>query len=153
MQERGDADVEAFLRAHSRAFLVGVRADGTPTGWPLIAFYTGTALEFSTYRRSQKVRIFQRNPNAACVIAPTDSHRALSMRGIVHIQWNQRGPSTGAAPPVDVEAKVRVELGDQTAGGVTSSKRVILRFEPGGARFTAGFAGLGGAGSPNEGES
>lgn len=133
-------DDEAFLRAHSRTFLLGRRADGSPTGWPLIGFYPGGALEFSTYSRSQKVRNFERDPGASCVVAPSDSDRALVLRGTVTVRADQRGPSTGDQPPPDAKSEVDATGQAGTEQGLKNSKRVILRFAPNDARFVPGFA-------------
>jgi hypothetical protein len=131
-------DEEAFLRAHSRAFLLGLRSDGSPTGWPMVAFYSGDALEFSTYRRSQKVRDYERNPSAGCVIAPSDSGRALVMQGRADAHDQQRSPTMGSEVPADARAKVRAS--QEASGSVNNPKRLIVRFTPMNARFVPGFA-------------
>ena len=132
-------DEDAFLRASSRVFLLGTRADGSPTGWPMVGLYPGGALEFSTYRTSQKVRDFVRNPAAACVVAPADGDRALMLRGLCTVVDGQHAPSTGAtSPPRDVPVADGIAEGAQAR--MRSGKRVVLRFVPEGAKFVAGFA-------------
>jgi hypothetical protein len=132
-------DEDAFLRGSSRVFLLGVRADGSPTGWPMVGLYPGGALEFSTYRTSQKVRDFDRDSAAACVVAPADGDRALVLRGTCAVVDGQHAPTTGAAsPPRDVPVADGIAQGAQAR--MQSGKRVVLRFVPDGAKFVAGFA-------------
>lgn len=120
-------------------FLLGTRADGSPTGWPMVGLYPGDALEFSTYGRSQKVRDLGRNPAAACVVAPADRTRALTLSGRCAVVEGRREPTTGAAnAPRDVRAADGIAEGAQAR--MRSGKRVVLRFVPERARFVAGFA-------------
>jgi hypothetical protein len=132
-------DEDAFLRAHSRTFLLATRADGSPTGWPMVSLYPGEVMEFSTYGRSQKVRDFERNPEAGCVIAPLDSDRALVMRGRAEVAEGQHEPSTGGdSPPRDI--KVADGVGERARARMRSGKRVVLRFTPTSAEFIPGVA-------------
>jgi hypothetical protein len=128
---------DAFLREHSRVFLLGTRADGSPTGWPMVGLYPGGALEFSTYRRSRKVRDFTRNPAAACVVAPADDARALALWGTCAVVEGQHEPTTGAAtPPRDVPVADGIAAGARAR--MQSGKRVVLRFVAEGGRFVDG---------------
>jgi nitroimidazol reductase NimA-like FMN-containing flavoprotein (pyridoxamine 5'-phosphate oxidase superfamily) len=131
-------DEDAFLRAHSRTFLLGVRADGSPTGWPMVGIYPGDALEFSTYRRSQKVRDFERNPNACCVVAPVESERALVLRGTAAVVLGRQElpVRVDALPDVNVDTTTK----DAAEAKLRSGQRVVLRVEPGEARFVPGWA-------------
>jgi hypothetical protein len=130
---------DAFLRASSRVFLVGTRADGSPTGWPMVGLYPGGALEFSTYGTSQKVKDFTRNPAAACVVAPLDGERALVLRGSCATAGGQHEPSTGGSnPPADV--RVADGIAEGARARMLSGKRVVLRFAPEHATFVPGWA-------------
>lgn len=148
-EERPDVigpEEDAFLRAHSRAFLLGTRADGSPTGWPMVALYPGGVLEFSTYGRSQKVKDFERNPAAACVVAPADGDQALALRGTCSVVEGRHEPVTGAtSPPADVAVADGIAQGARER--MRSGKRVVLRFVPHTARFVPGFT----AGDPLDG--
>jgi hypothetical protein len=130
-------DEDAFLRAHSRTFLLGLRADGSPTGWPMVCLYPGDALEFSTYGRSQKVRDFERNDNACCVVAPVTSDRALVLRGTAAVRRDQHEPPWNRALPPDVG--VGGEVRRRAEERLRSGKRVVLRFTPHEARFVPGW--------------
>jgi hypothetical protein len=128
---------QAFLRANRRAFLLGLRADGSPTGWPMIGIYNGEGIEFSTYARSQKVRDFQRNPMAGCLVAPADSDRALMLRGTVEVLPGH--PEGRMEPEVTPGVSVDPEIAETARARATTGKRVTLRFTPHEVRFITGF--------------
>jgi hypothetical protein len=132
-------DEDAFLCAHTRAFLLGTRADGSPTGWPMVGLYQDDTLEFSTYRRSQKVKDFERNPRACCVVAPADGDRALVLRGQCHVITEQSAPTTRVTEtPSDV--RVPDAIAGRARARMESGKRLVLRFTPTETRFVPGFA-------------
>ena len=130
-------DEDAFLRAHSRTFLLATRADGSPTGWPMVGLYPGAALEFSTYGRSRKVTDLTRNPEACCVVAPVDSDRALVLRGTAEVVGGQHEPSTGG-DDVRSDIKVADGIGERARERMKSGKRVVVRFTPTTATFIPG---------------
>ena len=127
-----------FLRAHSRTFLLATRADGSPTGWPMVGLYPGGALEFSTYRTSRKVVDLQRKPDACCVVAPVDSERALVLRGVAAVVEGQHEPSTGG-DDVRSDIKVADGIGERARERMKSGKRVVVRFTPTSATFVPGW--------------
>jgi hypothetical protein len=133
----GDEE-DAFLREHSRTFLLATRADGSPTGWPMVGLYPGGALEFSTYGTSRKVVDLQRNPEAGCVVAPIDSDRALVLRGTAAVVEGQHEPSTGA-DDVRSDIKVAPGISDGARARMKSGKRVVVRFTPTSASFVPGW--------------
>jgi len=138
MSEAIGPEADDFLRAHSRTFLLATRADGSPTGWPMVGLFPGDALEFSTYGRSRKVQDLVRNPEACCVVAPDDSDRALVLRGRVVVADAQHEPTTGGdAPPRDV--RVSEEIGERARARMRSGKRVVLKFTPTEATFVPGW--------------
>ena len=51
-----------------RAFLIGLREDGSPTCHPMTAVMVGDEPSFNTYRKSIKVRNFLRDPRAAAAL-------------------------------------------------------------------------------------
>lgn len=130
---------DAFLGAHSRVFLLATRADGSPTGWPMVGLYPGGTLEFSTYGRSQKVRDLTRNPSACCVVAPTDDQRALVLRGTADVVTGRHQPSTGTTnAPTDV--RVAEGVAERARERMESGKRVVIRFTPAAAAWVPGWA-------------
>jgi hypothetical protein len=60
------------------------------------------------------------------------------MQGTVEIRADQRGPTTGEITRPDTKEKVQAEASDPEKG-LKNSKRLMLRFEPTGARFAPGF--------------
>ena len=138
MSEPIGPDEDAFLQGSSRVFLVGTRADGSPTAWPMVGMYPGGSLEFSTYGTSQKVKDFARDAAAACVVAPVDDPRALALWGRCAVVEGQHAPTTGHAnPPRDVPVADGIAEGAQAR--MRSGKRVVLRFTPEGSRFLSGW--------------
>jgi len=138
MSEVIGPEEDDFLRAHSRTFLLATRADGSPTGWPMVGLYPGGVLEFSTYGRSRKVVDLQRNPAAGCVVAPVESDRALVLRGTAVVVEDQHEPSTGGD---DVRSDINVAdgIGERARERMRSGKRVVLKFTPTGAAFVPGW--------------
>ena len=129
---------DAFLRAHSRTFLLATRADGSPTGWPMVGLYPGGVLEFSTYGRSRKVVDLVRNPEACCVVAPADSDRALVLRGRAVVVEGQHEPSTGGDDQRS-DINIATGIGERARERMRSGKRVVIRFTPTQARFVPGM--------------
>jgi len=127
-----------FLRAHSRTFLLATRADGSPTGWPMVGLYPGGVLEFSTYGRSRKVVDLERNPEACCVVAPVDADRALVLRGAAEVVEGQHEPSTGG-DDVRSDIKVADGIGERARERMKSGKRVVVRFTATRAEFVPGW--------------
>ena len=129
---------DAFLRAHTRTFLLATRADGSPTGWPMVGLYPGGALEFSTYRTSRKVLDLERHPESCCVVAPVDSDRALVLRGTAAVIGGQHEPSTGG-DDARSDIKVAPGISEGARARMKSGKRVVVRFTPTSATFVPGW--------------
>jgi hypothetical protein len=129
---------DEFLRAYSRTFLLATRADGSPTGWPMVGLYPGGTLEFSTYGTSRKVADLRRSPESSCVVAPVESDRALVLRGTTVVVEGQHEPSTGG-DDVRSDIKVAPGIGEGARERMKSGKRVVLRFTPTSAAFVPGM--------------
>jgi len=131
-------DEEDFLRSTSRAFLLANRADGSPTGWPMTGIYPGDGvLEFSTYRRSQKVVDLVRDPRAAVVLAPRDSDRALVLRGKATLD-EARDELPASASTAPLHLGVADGIRERAQERMKSGKRVAVRFTPTSATFVPG---------------
>jgi hypothetical protein len=126
----------AFLAAHTRVFLLATRADGSPTGWPMVGIHRDDALEFSTYRRSQKVRDLLRDPAAACVVAPTDGDRALSVRGTAAVVEADPDAAGGGAP---TDGRVDPAVAARARARMASGQRVVVRVVPTDATWVPGW--------------
>jgi len=129
-------DEDAFLASHTRVFLLGTRADGSPTGWPMVGLHRDGALEFSTYRRSQKVRDLGRNPVTACVVAPADGTRALAVRGTAEIVAADPGT---VAEPAPSDVRVEPEIAARARARLASGQRVVVRVTPTAATWVPGW--------------
>jgi hypothetical protein len=104
----------------------------------MIGIYKGGQMEFSTYARSQKVRDFQRNPVACCLVAPPESDRALMLHGTVELLAGHPEGTMEAEvlPGVSVDR----EIAETARARAATGKRVTLRLTPYQARFIAGFS-------------
>ena len=135
-----DAEQEAFLTEHSRVFLLMTRADGSPTGYPMLRLLADEAIEFSTYRRSAKVANARRDPRLCCVVLPLpdrDETRALVIQGTAEVVEGAIGATSrppGAAAPVDAP-DVPEEVSARAQDRMRSGKRVVLRLTPTSAHF------------------
>jgi hypothetical protein len=56
------------MKGARRAFLLGLREDGSPTCHPMTAVMVGDQPSFNSYRKSVKIRNFLRDPRAAAVL-------------------------------------------------------------------------------------
>jgi Pyridoxamine 5'-phosphate oxidase len=131
-----------FLSRHSRVFLL-VRDGDRPVGYPMTGRLIDGALEFSTYRKSAKVRHIERDERVCCVTVPRDSpedNRALVTWGGAAINEQSRAnwlsvsgrerASTGIAVPPEVVKQV--------SDRIATNKRVVVRVELLSARFIRG---------------
>jgi hypothetical protein len=103
----------------------------------MTGLFPGGVVEFSTYRRSQKVVNLERNPRACVVVAPRDRDRALVLHGRAEIADGQHEPATGgSAAPKDI--RVADGVGERARARMKEGKRVVLRFTPDHAEFIPG---------------
>src|ERR1700740_610318 len=88
-----------------RAFLIGLRDDGSPTCHPMVAVESEGEIAFNTYRKSAKTRNFQRDPRAAVVlldnwqVAPSSAQLLTGS-----LQEVESTPAATPAPPPAAEA-------------------------------------------------
>ena len=132
-----DPDAAAFVRNTTRTVLLGLRADGSPTGWPMTGLAAEGGLEFSTYRKAQKVRDFERADAAAVVVHP-EVDRALTLTGTVEVRHDQHVPSGGADQARPETRATGVAEGAQQR--MAEGRRIVLAFTPATARFVPGLA-------------
>lgn len=131
-----DPEAAEFLQQTTRTVLLGTRADGSPTGWPMTGLVTDDGLEFSTYRKSQKVRDFERS-GAAGVVAHPDTDRALVLVGAVEVRHDQHVPSGGAA---QARPETRASgVADGAQQRMAEGRRIVLAFTPSAVRFVPGL--------------
>jgi hypothetical protein len=130
-----------FLLDNPQVFLIVRRADGTPMGYPMVGRWENGALEFSTYRKSAKVRHVEADDRVCCVSVPRDrsaESRVLTVWGRGAIgeagadRWRAalQGRDDGAVG-IAVPESIRAKVADRLA----TSKRIVLRVEIESARF------------------
>jgi hypothetical protein len=136
-----------FLADNTQVYLVVRRPDGKPMAYPMVGRWEDGGLEFSTYRKSAKVRHVERDDRVCCLVVPRDrgvDDRVLATWGQAAMgdagrdRWRAalQGGDGGAAG-IEVSAEVRAKVADRLA----NQKRVILRVEVERATFVAGGAG------------
>jgi PPOX class probable F420-dependent enzyme len=128
-------ELDAFLSNHTRTMLVVLRADGSPTVYPMLGLWRDEALWFNTYRRSAKMRHLERDPRVCCVVLSGDDELhppAIVLRGEAEIMepgtMLPLGPSgvSDVARPAGVTDGVVTKVADRVA----SAKRVLIRVSP-----------------------
>jgi len=126
---------EAFLAHNRKVFLLVRSEDGTAVAYPMTGAWIDGALEFSTYRKSVKVRRIARDDRVCCVVTPwdwRDGGRVLLVWGHCQIRggsghrWDSSRMDAVAPAPIDVPPQIRANVAARTADG----KRVTLRVEP-----------------------
>jgi len=124
---------EEFLRAHTRTFLVTVRADGAPACHPMVGLWQRGALYMNTYRKSAKARNIELEPRVACVVVTGDDEprfRGVVLRGRAEIV----PPHPPSAARVRPDARRPPGVGDEVASLVQTrlaeGKRVVVRVVP-----------------------
>jgi hypothetical protein len=124
-----------FLAHHTQVYLVVRRLDGKPMGYPMVGRWEDGGLEFSTYRKSAKVRHIEHDHRVCCLVVPRDrtcDDRLLSVWGRAAMvdanrdRWRTalhsgEGRAAGIAVPPEVRARV--------ADRMASQKRGILRVD------------------------
>jgi pyridoxamine 5'-phosphate oxidase-like protein len=138
-----DPEVVEFLEQHDQVFLLTHRADGWPTGYPMVGTYRDEGIEFSTYRASAKVRRVLRDGAASCLVVPRDH------RGDTTCIW-LRGPAAirerGAVPTARrraAELDVPPDVASKVARRLDEGKRCVLRIEIRDTRWIARETGSG----------
>jgi Pyridoxamine 5'-phosphate oxidase len=132
-----------FLAEHTQVYLVVRRPDGTPMGYPMVGRWEDGALEFSTYRKSAKVRYVERDDRVCCLVVPRDhcaGDRVLAVWGRAAMgeasreRWQAAVNGPTGAVGIEVPAAVRAKVADRLG----TSKRGILRVEVERAAFVSG---------------
>jgi hypothetical protein len=133
-----------FLAENTQVYLVVRRPDGAPMGYPMVGRWEDGGLEFSTYRKSAKVRHVERDDRVCCLVVPRDraaDGRVLAVWGRAAMadanrdRWQAalRGRD-GDAVGIDVPAQVRAKVAERLA----SQKRGVLRVSPERSAFVSG---------------
>jgi hypothetical protein len=119
---------EEFLRAHTRTFLVTLRADGAPACHPMVGVWQQGALYLNTYRKSAKARSMVRDPRVACVVVTGDDEPRL--RGVVIRGRAEFLPPAERAPAGARPAGVGDDVTHLVQTRLAEGKRVVVRVVP-----------------------
>jgi hypothetical protein len=132
------AELDEFLQVHNRVLLLARRADGSPTGWPMTGIYADGILQFSTYRKSAKVRVIAADPRVCCLVTAReglDEPRVLEYVGTASIDTEARAmpvraQAPGATPAPTAIGTVPEEIGQRAQDRLASGKRCLIRVAP-----------------------
>jgi len=133
-----------FLRDHTRAFLLTIRPDGTPTCHPMVGLFRDGALWMNTYRKSAKLRNLLAEPRVACVVVTDDDDpqfRGVVLRGRAEVL--PPGTPLATAVPRDPDAArppVGREVTEAVRARLAEGKRVAIRIVPDEARLVGRHA-------------
>jgi Pyridoxamine 5'-phosphate oxidase len=124
-------EVEAFLKAHRRAFLFVLRKDGSPTGYPMRSQYVNGALYMNTYRKSAKMVNMQRHKLVCCLVTTEDNEPDVGAVAIIG-KWEPTLPPE--AEPLsetpNQESGERLSASEHAGRRLIEGKRVFFRVIP-----------------------
>jgi hypothetical protein len=126
-----DDEIQTFLAAHSRAFLLTRRRDGAPTIHPMTGLLADGRLVFNTYRKSAKARNIERDPRAAVVVVNgygAPRVEAVGVRGRGSIRTAAAMP---AAAPTSAAPRVSGSVAGRVTERMASGKRILIDVAPG----------------------
>ena len=122
-------EVEAFLKAHTRTFILTVRKDGSPTGHPMTGWYDEGRMRVTTYRRSHKTRNAQRDERTSWVILngydSNDDARAVQFKGV-----NRVVNATEMPTHAGERQGTKTGLSSRTEDRLKSGKRIVIEVTP-----------------------
>lgn len=124
-------EAEAFLRSHTRTFLVTIRPDGAPACHPMVGWFREGALYMTTYRKSAKVRNLEREPRVACVVTTDDDasvRQSVVLRGRAEVL--PPGATMPWAPGDARPAGAGADVGQKVAARLAEGKRIVVRIVP-----------------------
>jgi hypothetical protein len=119
--------------APRRAFLFGLREDGSPTCHPMVAIEADGETVFNTYRKSAKARNFLREPRAAVVLLPDWEAPPGEARVLKGALQETRAPDAADAAETDAGEKLQSvpqSVSDRVQRRVGEGKRMYFRLRP-----------------------
>ena len=117
-----------------RAFLFGLREDGSPTCHPMVAVELGGAPAFNTYRKSAKARNFERDPRAAVVLLDdweSPPSKALVVTGLMEETDSVTRGDAGSTSVEGAVTEVPQSVTTRVQRRVDEGKRIYLRLRTG----------------------
>jgi PPOX class probable F420-dependent enzyme len=129
-----NVDIEEFLAHHTRAMLVTLRSDGSPTIHPMLALWRDGALWFNTYRKSVKARNMERDPRVCClVLGGIDelTRPAVVVHGDAELMPSgTRVPDALNDGPVIAPRGVTPSIVSKVEDRLATAKRAVFRVVP-----------------------
>jgi nitroimidazol reductase NimA-like FMN-containing flavoprotein (pyridoxamine 5'-phosphate oxidase superfamily) len=125
-------DVEAFLAASGRGFLLTLRRDGSPTAHPMTALLSAGRLAYSTYRKSAKARNALRDPRTCSLVLGdygSGEARAVVYKGLARELEPQERELPGRAG-TEPARRLASSITSRAQERLSSGKRVLLGVEP-----------------------
>jgi CTP:molybdopterin cytidylyltransferase MocA len=117
-----------FLGEHTRAFILTLRPDGSPTAHPMTALLSDDSLAFNTYRKAVKARNVERDPRVAAVYLAgygSEPPAGFVVEGQAELRRSEALPLRGrSAGPVSESVASRANQRLQ------SGKRVLIGIRP-----------------------
>ena len=128
------SDIDEFLSQHTRAMLVTLRADGSPTIHPMLALWRDGALWFNTYRKSAKTHNVERDPRVCCLVLG-GSDELTGPAVVVHgdaelMPPGTRMPDARSDAPVIAPGGVTSGIVRKVEDRVATAKRTLFRVVP-----------------------
>ncbi|MGD9794630.1 MAG: hypothetical protein AB7V43_14230 [Acidimicrobiia bacterium] len=130
---------QEFLSTHVmwNTYLMVIRSDGTPTGYPMLTAHHEGRLEFTTYRSAAKTRRILANPRLCCVLRTRADEvpRAIAVWGDA-IEAADDGDNfmsrpVDEQPPIVVPGAMRSSVNDRLENG----KRMLFKMPIDRAQF------------------
>ena len=118
--------VVAHMQEHSRAFLLSLRADGSPTAHPMTALISEGRVRFNTYRKSAKARNVERDARMGAVLLNGYGRQGPDVAG-----FGLEGQGSLVRVEVPTErlgegAKISASVKERVGKRVAEGKRVMV---------------------------
>ena len=110
-----------------RAFLLGLRADGSPTCHPMVAVEQDGEFVFNAYRKSAKMRNFLRDPRAAAVLLESWQTPPAAARRLAGVMEEIDGAAAAAGGDGAQLQAVPDRVLERVRQRVESGKRTYFR--------------------------
>ena len=122
-------ETEAFLKEHTRTFILTLRKDGSPTGHPMTGWYDEGRMRVTTYRKSHKTRNAQRDERTSWVVLngyeSEDDVHAVEFKGVNRVVEATQMPSRAGE-----RQGVSTGLSSRTEDRLKSGKRIVIEVTP-----------------------
>ena len=125
-------DAAAFLARSGRAFLITLRADGSPTAHPMTALVADDRLAYNTYRKSAKARNATRDPRT-CSLLLEDYEPSLDRALVYKGRAREIDPARAELKrraPAQPTRQLSTTVPDRANARLEEGKRMLLSIDP-----------------------